>query len=213
MRVALEAGASRVELCQALGLGGLTPSAGSIALAVEAAAAASAPDFVHVLVRPRGGGFVYDADELVDDRPRHPPRPIARRARRRGRRADGGRCARPRVHRRLRRGRRRDAGHGAPSGRRRRRPARPPSRHWPARACGVCSRRAARPTAGRDSTRSGAWWRRWAARSRSWPAVACASTTSRRFARSASTRCTCRRVAGRRAGERAVPAAARPAST
>ena len=65
MRVALEAGASRVELCQALGLGGLTPSAGSIALAVEAAAAASAPDFVHVLVRPRGGGFVYDADELA----------------------------------------------------------------------------------------------------------------------------------------------------
>ena len=64
VRVALEAGASRVELCQALGLGGLTPSAGSIALAVEAAAAASAPDFVHVLVRPRGGGFVYDADEL-----------------------------------------------------------------------------------------------------------------------------------------------------
>ena len=47
------------------GLGGLTPSAGSIALAVEAAAAASAPDFVHVLVRPRGGGFVYDADEVA----------------------------------------------------------------------------------------------------------------------------------------------------
>jgi copper homeostasis protein len=63
--VALEVGASRVELCQALGLGGLTPSAGSIALAVEAAAAASVPDFVHVLVRPRGGGFAYDPDELA----------------------------------------------------------------------------------------------------------------------------------------------------
>ena len=60
VRVALEAGAARVELCQALGIGGLTPSAGLIASAVELAAAASAPSFVHVLVRPRGGGFVYD---------------------------------------------------------------------------------------------------------------------------------------------------------
>ena len=64
VRVALEAGAARVELCQALGVGGLTPSAGLIASAVERAAAASAPSFVHVLVRPRGGGFVYDDDEL-----------------------------------------------------------------------------------------------------------------------------------------------------
>jgi len=62
--VALEAGAARVELCQALGVGGLTPSAGLIEAAVEAAAAASVPGFVHVLVRPRSGGFVYDADEL-----------------------------------------------------------------------------------------------------------------------------------------------------
>ena len=65
VRVALEAGASRVELCQALGLGGLTPSAASIALAVEAAAAASAPDFVHVLVRPRGGGFAVSYTHLT----------------------------------------------------------------------------------------------------------------------------------------------------
>ncbi len=65
VRVALEARASRVELCQALGLGGLTPSGGSIARAAEAAAAASALAFVHVLVRPRGGGFVYDADEVA----------------------------------------------------------------------------------------------------------------------------------------------------
>lgn len=64
VRVALEAGASRVELCQALGSGGLTPSPGLIATAVEAAHAASAPRFVHVLVRPRGGGFAYDADEV-----------------------------------------------------------------------------------------------------------------------------------------------------
>lgn len=64
VRIALEGGAARVELCQALGLGGLTPSAGLVEAAVAAASAASAPGFVHVLVRPRGGGFVYDADEL-----------------------------------------------------------------------------------------------------------------------------------------------------
>lgn len=64
VRIALEAGASRVELCQALGLGGLTPSAGLIAAAVEAAARASATGFVHVLIRPRGGGFVYDDAEI-----------------------------------------------------------------------------------------------------------------------------------------------------
>lgn len=64
VRIALEHGAARVELCQALGLGGLTPSAGLIEAAVAAAADASTPGFVHVLVRPRGGGFVYDADEL-----------------------------------------------------------------------------------------------------------------------------------------------------
>lgn len=64
VRIALEAGAARVELCQALGVGGLTPSAGLIESAVEAAAAASVTEFVHVLVRPRGGGFVYDRDEV-----------------------------------------------------------------------------------------------------------------------------------------------------
>ncbi|BDZ56052.1 copper homeostasis protein CutC [Agromyces marinus] len=65
VRIALEAGAARVELCQALALGGLTPSAGLVEAAVEAAAAASVTGFVHVLVRPRGGGFVYDADEVA----------------------------------------------------------------------------------------------------------------------------------------------------
>ncbi len=65
VRVALEAGAVRVELCQALGSGGLTPSAGLIEAAVAAAATVSAAGFVHVLVRPRGGGFVYDGDELA----------------------------------------------------------------------------------------------------------------------------------------------------
>lgn len=64
VRIAASSGASRVELCQALEVGGLTPSAALVEAAVEAAAAASATAFVHVLVRPRGGGFVYDADEL-----------------------------------------------------------------------------------------------------------------------------------------------------
>lgn len=64
-RIALEAGATRVEVCQALGLGGLTPSAGLIEATVAAAAEAEVAGFVHVLVRPRGGGFVYVADELV----------------------------------------------------------------------------------------------------------------------------------------------------
>ena len=64
IRIALREGAARVELCQALGLGGLTPSPGFVEAAVEAALAASVPGFVHVLVRPRGGGFVYDADEV-----------------------------------------------------------------------------------------------------------------------------------------------------
>jgi copper homeostasis protein len=63
-RIALESGATRVELCQALVLGGLTPSAGLVEATVEVAAAASVTSFVHVLVRPRGGGFVYDAEEL-----------------------------------------------------------------------------------------------------------------------------------------------------
>ncbi|WP_313354284.1 copper homeostasis protein CutC [Microbacterium sp.] len=62
-RVALSAGADRVELCQALaGTGGLTPSAGTIDAVLEAAGRS---DRVAVLVRPRPGGFVYDADEIA----------------------------------------------------------------------------------------------------------------------------------------------------
>lgn len=59
-RIAREVGAARVELCAALGAtGGLTPSVG----AVEAVAAIGVP--VHALVRPRAGGFEYDADEIA----------------------------------------------------------------------------------------------------------------------------------------------------
>ena len=59
-RAAIAAGADQLELCQALGVGGLTPS---IAL-IEAAVAAVGGDRVNVLVRPRGGGFVYHGDEI-----------------------------------------------------------------------------------------------------------------------------------------------------
>jgi len=60
-RAAAQAGAGRIELCSALVDGGVTPSAGLIAAAV-AAAGPAVP--VVVLVRPRGGDFVYDSDEV-----------------------------------------------------------------------------------------------------------------------------------------------------
>lgn len=51
-------GASRVELCDALFDGGTTPSAGMIAACKEGV---SIPVFV--MIRPRGGGFVYSEEE------------------------------------------------------------------------------------------------------------------------------------------------------
>ncbi|MFE5410577.1 copper homeostasis protein CutC [Microbacterium sp. NPDC056569] len=60
-RVAIAAGAARVELCQALDVGGLTPSLATL----EAVLAAVDPSTVNVLVRPRGGGFVYDTEEVA----------------------------------------------------------------------------------------------------------------------------------------------------
>jgi len=59
--VAREAGATRVELCSGLALGGLTPSAAL----VEAAVAAAGGTGVHVLLRPRPGGFGPSADDLA----------------------------------------------------------------------------------------------------------------------------------------------------
>lgn len=58
-RIAFDAGADRVELCQALGAtGGLTPSAALI----EQAVATGIP--VHPLIRSRPGGFVYSSAEI-----------------------------------------------------------------------------------------------------------------------------------------------------
>ncbi|QYN39790.1 hypothetical protein K1T35_22930 [Pseudonocardia sp. DSM 110487] len=54
---------ARIELCTALALGGLTPP-GSLIDAAVAARDAGGPG-VHVLIRPRSGGFTYDADELA----------------------------------------------------------------------------------------------------------------------------------------------------
>ncbi|GAA0403428.1 copper homeostasis protein CutC [Microbispora corallina] len=54
------AGAQRVELCAALFEGGLTPTLGT----VEATLAAVSSIRVHVIIRPRGGDFVFDRYEI-----------------------------------------------------------------------------------------------------------------------------------------------------
>lgn len=56
---AIAGGADRIELCAALDVGGLTPSAGFMALA----ATCGVP--VMPLIRPRSGGFVYSAAEIT----------------------------------------------------------------------------------------------------------------------------------------------------
>ncbi|MBD9372872.1 copper homeostasis protein CutC [Rhizobium sp. ARZ01] len=56
---AQEAGADRVELCASLMEGGLTPSLATIRAAVKAARIP-----VHVIIRPRGGDFLYSQTEF-----------------------------------------------------------------------------------------------------------------------------------------------------
>lgn len=57
---AARAGADRLELCADLGVGGTTPSIGTVRAVLERT---DIP--LRVMVRPRGGGFTYDATELA----------------------------------------------------------------------------------------------------------------------------------------------------
>lgn len=58
LHAAIAGGADRIELCSALALGGLTPSAGLIA------AAHQSPVPVIAMIRPRAGGFVWAPSEI-----------------------------------------------------------------------------------------------------------------------------------------------------
>jgi copper homeostasis protein len=60
VRAAREAGAHRVELCAALIEGGITPSRGMIRQARTVGGIG-----LHVIIRPRGGDFLFDDDEMA----------------------------------------------------------------------------------------------------------------------------------------------------
>ena len=59
---AIKAGAGRIELCDNLAVGGTTPSAGVISATVNYAHERDAR--VMCMIRPRGGDFCYNQDEL-----------------------------------------------------------------------------------------------------------------------------------------------------
>ncbi|MDG3087213.1 copper homeostasis protein CutC [Vibrio hannami] len=56
---AIKGGATRIELCSSLALGGLTPSYG---IMKQAARISSIP--VYAMIRPRQGDFLYDSDDI-----------------------------------------------------------------------------------------------------------------------------------------------------
>ena len=60
VRAARQAGADRVELCAALIEGGITPSRGMILQARKVSGIG-----LHVMIRPRGGDFLFDDDEMA----------------------------------------------------------------------------------------------------------------------------------------------------
>lgn len=60
VRTAVQAGAGRIELCEELGIGGVTPSETFLRQALDVAGRVP----VNVLIRPRGGNFVYTPDEV-----------------------------------------------------------------------------------------------------------------------------------------------------
>ncbi|MGF1749874.1 copper homeostasis protein CutC [Vibrio cionasavignyae] len=59
LRYAVEGGATRIELCSSLALGGLTPSAGFM---MQAAKLSQVP--VYAMIRPRQGDFLYNQQEI-----------------------------------------------------------------------------------------------------------------------------------------------------